>query len=248
MMAEIHCRVMQRLFILNSRKLPSWVWSRAQAQLIQKPKMLLSRHSCEAMATHSSTLAWKIPWMEGPGRLQSMGSLGVGYDWETSLSLFTFMHWRRKWQPTPVFLPGESQGQGAWWAAVYGVAQSRTRLKRLSSSSSSSRSIMSNSLQPHGLQPTWLLCPWGFSRQEYWSGLPCPLPEDLPNPGTEPRSPSLQADSLQTEPPEKPKNARVGSLPLLQGISPIQESNLGLLHCRRILYQLSYQGGSGNIY
>ena len=46
------------------------------------------------------------------------------------------MHWRRKWQPTPVFLPGESQGRGAWWAAVYGVAQSRTRLKRLSSSSS----------------------------------------------------------------------------------------------------------------
>ena len=49
------------------------------------------------------------------------------------------MHWRRKWQPTPVFLPGESQGRGAWWAAVYGVAQSRARLKRLSSSSSSSR-------------------------------------------------------------------------------------------------------------
>ena len=48
--------------------------------------------------------------------------------------LFTFMHWRRKWQPTPVFLPGESQGGGAWWAAVYGVAQSRTRLKWLSSS------------------------------------------------------------------------------------------------------------------
>ena len=62
------------------------------------------------MATHSSTLAWKIPWMEEPGRLQSMGSLRVRYDWATSLSLFTFMHWRRKWQPTPVFLPGESQG------------------------------------------------------------------------------------------------------------------------------------------
>ena len=88
----------------------------------------------KAMATHSSTLAWKIPWTEGPGRLQSMGSLGVGHDWTTSLSLFTFMHWRRKWQPTPVFLPGESQGRRAWWAAVYGVTQSRTRLKRLSSS------------------------------------------------------------------------------------------------------------------
>ena len=59
----------------------------------------------------SSTLAWKIPWTEEPGRLQSMGSLRVGHDRATSLSLFTFMHWRRKWQPTPVFLPGESQGR-----------------------------------------------------------------------------------------------------------------------------------------
>ena len=66
----------------------------------------------KAMAPHSSSLAWKIPWMEEPGRLQSMGSLRVGHDWSTSLSLFTFMHWRRKWQPTPVFLPGESQGRG----------------------------------------------------------------------------------------------------------------------------------------
>ena len=65
------------------------------------------------MATHSSTLAWKIPWTEERGRLQSMGSLGVGHDSATSLSLFTFMHWRRKWQPTPVFLPGESQGWGS---------------------------------------------------------------------------------------------------------------------------------------
>ena len=65
----------------------------------------------KAMAPHSSTLAWKIPWMEEPGGSQSMGSLRVGHDWATSLSLFTFMHWRRKWQPTPVFLPGESQGR-----------------------------------------------------------------------------------------------------------------------------------------
>ena len=72
-------------------------------------------HRClpKAMATYSSTLAWQIPWMEEPGRLQFMGSLGVGHYWATSLSLFTFMHWRRKWQPTPVFLPGESQGQGS---------------------------------------------------------------------------------------------------------------------------------------
>ena len=89
-----------------------------------------------AMAPHSSTLAWKIPWTEEPGRLQSMGSLRVGHDWVNSLSLFTFMHWRRKWEPTPVFLPENPRDGGAWWAAVYGVAQSRTRLKWLSSSSS----------------------------------------------------------------------------------------------------------------
>ena len=65
----------------------------------------------KAMAPHSSTLAWKIPWMEETGGLQSIGSLRVGHYWVTSLSLFTFMHWRRKWQPTPVFLPGESQGR-----------------------------------------------------------------------------------------------------------------------------------------
>ena len=65
------------------------------------------------MAPHSSTLAWKIPWMKEPGRLQSMGSWRVGHNWATSLSLFTFIHWRRKWQPTPVFLPGESQGRGS---------------------------------------------------------------------------------------------------------------------------------------
>ena len=63
------------------------------------------------MAPHSSTLAWKIPWTEEPGGLQSMALRRVRHDWATSLSLFTFMHWRRKWQRTPVFLPGESQGQ-----------------------------------------------------------------------------------------------------------------------------------------
>ena len=61
----------------------------------------------------SSTLAWRIPRTEEPGRLQSTGSRIVGHDWATLLSLLTFMHWRRKWQPTPVFLPGESQGRGS---------------------------------------------------------------------------------------------------------------------------------------
>ena len=93
----------------------------------------------KAMAPHSSTLAWKILWTEEPGRLQSMGSQRVGHNWVTSLSLFTFMHWRRKWQPTPLqysCLENPKDG-GAWWAVVYGVTQSRTRLKWLSSSSSS---------------------------------------------------------------------------------------------------------------
>ena len=74
---------------------------------------LYFRRSCgkKAVVPHSSALAWKIPWTEEPGRLQSMGSPRVQHYWATSLSLFTFMHWRRKWQPTPVFLPGESQGR-----------------------------------------------------------------------------------------------------------------------------------------
>ena len=85
------------------------------------------------MATHSSTLAWKIPWTEEPGRLQFMGSLRVGHNWATSPSLFTFMHWRRKWQPTPVFLPGESQGQGSLVGCCCPLgSHSQTRLKRLS--------------------------------------------------------------------------------------------------------------------
>ena len=95
----------------------------------------------KAMAPHSSTLAWKIPWTEEPGRLQSMGLLRVGDDWATSLSLFTFMHWRREWQPTPVFLPGESQGRGSLVGSrlrdICAITQSRTRQKRLSNSSSS---------------------------------------------------------------------------------------------------------------
>ena len=87
--------------VLLSMGSQSWTWLSDWTEL----------NWSKTMAPHYSTLAWKIPWTEEPGRLQSMGSLRVGHDWMTSLSLFTFMHWRRKWQPTPVFLPGESQGQ-----------------------------------------------------------------------------------------------------------------------------------------
>ena len=91
-----------------------YTWSSASSPVIifLRGYTLVSE---KAMATHSSTLAWKIPWMEETGRLQSIGSQSVGHDWATSLSLFTLLHWRRKWQPTPVFLPGQSQG---WWSLV----------------------------------------------------------------------------------------------------------------------------------
>ena len=81
-----------------------------------------------------------------------------------------------------------------------------------------------------------------FSRPEYWSGQVFPFPGDLPNPAIEPRSPTLQVDSLPAEPQGKPKNTGVGSPSLLQGIFPTQELNRGLLHCRWIPYQLSHQG------
>ena len=93
------------LFYLRSiYQVPSLI-----AQLVKNPPAMQEK----TMAPHSSTLAWKIPWTEEPGGLWSMGSLRVEHDWVTSLSLFTFMHWRRKRQVTPVFLPGEPQGQGS---------------------------------------------------------------------------------------------------------------------------------------
>ena len=82
----------------------------------------------------------------------------------------------------------------------------------------------------------------GFSRQEYWSGLPCPPPGDLPKPGVKPRSSALQVDSLPFEQPGKPKEYWSGYPVPLQGLFPTQESNWGLLHCRQSLYQLNYQG------
>ena len=88
----------------------------------------------------------------------------------------------------------------------------------------------------------WTIQSMEFSRPEYWSGYPSPSPGDLPYAGIEPRSSTLQVDSLPSEPLGTPKNTEVGSLSLFQWIFPTQESNRGLLHCRWILYQLSYQG------
>ena len=91
----------------------------------------------KAMAPHSSTLAWKIPWMEGPGGLQSMGSRRVGHNWATSLSFSLSCIGEGNGNPLQCSCQENPRDGGAWWAAVYGVTQSRTRLKRLSSSSSS---------------------------------------------------------------------------------------------------------------
>ena len=120
------------------------------------------------MAPHSSTLAWKIPWMEEPGRLQSMESLGVGHDWTTSLSLFTFIHWRRKWHPLQCSCLENPRDRGAQWAAISGIAQSRTRLKQLSSSSSSSSLVKYLALSSFSIAfpPTMCFVFWcqGFPR------------------------------------------------------------------------------------
>ena len=140
-----------------------------------------------AMEPHSSTLAWNIPWTEEPGRLQSMGSLRVGHNWATSLSLFTFMHWGRKWQPTPVFLPGESQGLGSlvcchlWghrvghdWsdlAAAAGLPFSRGSFQH--------RDQTNVSLIAGRLFTSWVT----MEAQKYWSGWPIPSPTDVPVPG-----------------------------------------------------------------
>ena len=128
----------------------------------------------KAMAPHSSTLAWKIPWVEKPGGLQSMGSLKLDtserFHFHFSLSCIG----EGNGNPLQCSCLENPRDGGAWWAAVYWVAQSRTWLKRLSSSSSS----------------------MGCSRQAYWSGLPFPSLGDLPISVIKPTYSALQADSL----------------------------------------------------
>ena len=113
----------------------TWIW---------KSKCLINKsllgHEEKAMATHSSTLAWKIPWTEGPGRLQSMGLLEVGYDWRLHFYVSVSCTREGNGNPLQYSCLENPRDRGAWWAAVYAVAQSRTRLKQLSSSSSSSSS------------------------------------------------------------------------------------------------------------
>ena len=120
----------------------------------------------KAMAPHSSTLAWKIPWMEEPGGLQSMGSRRVGHDWATSLSLFTSCFGEGNGNPLQCSCLENPRDGGAWGAAVYGVAQSRTQLKRLSSSSSSSSSKASSLTGSWGAWTDFKETSWCSSRIE----------------------------------------------------------------------------------
>ena len=111
---------------------------------------LLMHYSEKAMVPHSSTLAWKIPWTEEPGRLQSMGLLRVGHDWATSLSLFTFTHWRRKWQPTPCSClenPRTGEPGGLLSMGSHRVGHDWSDLAACMQVTS----VVSTSLWPHGL-------------------------------------------------------------------------------------------------
>ena len=128
-----------------------------------------------------------------------------------SLSLFTFMHWRRKWQPTPVFFPGEFQDGGSWWAAIYGVTQSQTRLKRLSSNS--------REINLRKLVSTFTLFVFSLYNTKDIIG-------------------AHKAPSLWNSPG---RNTGVVSRSLLQSIFLTQGLNPVLLNCRQILYHLSHQ-------
>ena len=146
-----------------------------------------------AMAPHSSTLAWKIPWIEEPSGLQSMGSLRVRHYWATSLSFFLSCTGEGNGNPLQCSCLENPRDGGAWWAAIYGVAQSWTRLNRLSSSSS----VLSGAIISLCFSPVayWTLSDMrvsssnvisfclfllfmGFLQQEYWSDLPIRPPVD----------------------------------------------------------------------
>ena len=155
----------------------SWVWSLGREDPLEKE-----------MATHSSTLAWKIPWTEECGRLQSMRSQRVGHDWTNSLSLFCDpMDCSLSGSP----FPGTLRARTLEWVAISFSNASKWKVKVKSLS-----------------RVQLFVTPWtvayhtplsmGFSQQEYWSGLPFPFPEDLPDPGIERESHLLhwQEDSL----------------------------------------------------
>ena len=121
--------------VYNSVRFPPTSFWAHKSTVLMINKGWLSNNMEKRMATHSSTLAWKIPWTEGPGGLQSMGSLGVGHDWMTSLYFSLSCIGEGNGNTLQCSCLENPRDRGAWWAAVYGVAHSRTRLNWLSSSS-----------------------------------------------------------------------------------------------------------------
>ena len=161
------------------------------------------------MTTHSSTLAWKIPWMEEPGGLQSMGSLRVWHDWATSLYFSLSCIGEGNGNPLQYSCLENPRDGGAWWAAIYGVAQSQTRLKQLSSSSSNEVKKRKCQLLSH----VWLflipwteaslLCPWNSPGRNAGVGSHSFLQGIFPTQGLNLGLPTLQEDSLPSELPGK---------------------------------------------
>ena len=204
------------------------------------------------MATHSSTLAWQIPWTEEPGRLQSMGSRRVGHDWATSLSLFTFMHWRRKWQPTPVFLPGESQGQGSLgglpsmgshrvghdWSDLAAAAAWLYWSSQKVRSEFSLRSYVTEKSKQTSWPTQYKVLMLGKTGWGVFGTLKCLFTQSCQT-LCDPTVCRLPGSSVHGDSPGK--SAVVGCYFLHQGIFPTQGLNPGLLHCRYILYCLSHQ-------
>ena len=176
------------------------IWSLGQEDVLE-----------EGTATYYSILVWKIPGTEEPGKLQPLGS-------ESQTRLKRLSTQDSTWLKYSLLInfsfPPCSKVFGDYvFRKVLSVIASHTgnhyivtfiiKLCVLPPCAALSHSVMSNSLWPHELQLARLLCPWIISRQKYWSGLPFPPPgiESLPHPGIELRSPILQADSLQSEPP-----------------------------------------------
>ena len=151
------------------------------------------------MATHSSTLAWKIPWTEEPGGLQSMGLLWVGHDWATSLYFSLSCTGEGNGNPLQCSCLENPRDRGAWWAAVYGVTQSRTLLKRLSSSNNKEKDHPQNGLITFNLLRAWteqkdkgkldLLCPFLLEPR-------CPPPPALSAPSSQAFRPGLKFTPL----------------------------------------------------
>ena len=216
-MSSLVAQVVKHLLTMGE----TWIWSLGQEDPLEKK-----------MAIHSRTLAGKIPWTEEPGRLQAMQLRRVRHDWATSLSFFhTDLCWQSDGSLFKLlsrfviaFLPRSKHLLISWLQSPSAVILEPPKIKPVTVSTFLQYLPWSDGARRHDLRCfncevkllscVWLFAiPWtvacqappsmGFSRQEYWRGLPFPSPGDLPNPGIEPGSPALQADSLASEPPGK---------------------------------------------